>query len=51
MTPPHLLGRGLSSSGEGSAMDAKEFFAQQETAAREIQQQLEKELPCEPRSP
>ena len=36
------LGRGLPLSGEGMAMDAKEFFEQQETTAREICQQLEK---------
>ena len=35
--------RGLSLSGDGMAMDAKEFLAQQETTAREICQQLEKE--------
>ena len=37
------LGRGLTLSGDGMAMDAKEFFAQQDPAAREIRQQLEKE--------
>ena len=37
------LGRGLPLSGNGMAMDAKEFFARQETTAREIRQQLEKE--------
>ena len=37
------LGRGLPWSGEGMPMDAKEFFARQETTAREIRRQLEKE--------
>ena len=37
------LGQLPSSSGDGMAMDAKEFFARQETMAREICQQLEKE--------
>ena len=37
------LGRGLPLSGDGMAMEAKEFFARQETKAREIRQQLEKE--------
>ena len=37
------LGRGLPLSGEGMAIDAKEFFERQETTAREIRQQLEKE--------
>ena len=37
------LGRGLPLSGEGMAMDAKEFFERQETTARDIRQQLEKE--------
>ena len=37
------LGRGLPLSGEGMAMDAKEFFERQETTARVICQQLEKE--------
>ena len=37
------LGRGLPRSGDGMAMDAKEFFAGQETTAREIHQQLERE--------
>ena len=37
------LGRGLPLSGDGMAMDAKEFFAQQEATARDIRQQLEKE--------
>ena len=37
------LGRGLPLSGDGMAMEAKEFFAGQETTAREIRQQLEEE--------
>ena len=37
------LGRGLPLSDEGMAMDAMEFFKRQETRAREIRQQLEKE--------
>ena len=37
------LGRGLPLSGDGMAMDAKEFFARQEAAAQDIRQQLEKE--------
>ena len=37
------LGRGLPLSGEGMAMDAKEFFELGETTAREICKQLEKE--------
>ena len=37
------LGRGLPLSGDGLAMDAKEFFARQEAMARDIRQQLEKE--------
>ena len=37
------LGRGLPLSGDGMAMDAKEFFARQEATARDIGQQLEKE--------
>ena len=37
------LGRGLPLSGDGTAMDAKEFFAPQEATARDIRQQLEKE--------
>ena len=37
------LGRGLPLSGEGVAMDAKEFFARQESTARKIPQQIEKE--------
>ena len=37
------LGRGLSLSGDGMEMEAKEFFERQETTAREIRQQLEKE--------
>ena len=37
------LGRGLPLSGDGMAMDAKEFFARQEQTARDIRQQLEKE--------
>ena len=37
------LGRGLPLSGDGMAMDAKEFFAPQEQTARDIRQQLEKE--------
>ena len=37
------LGRGLPLSGDGMAMDAKEFFARQDTTARDIRQQLEKE--------
>ena len=37
------LGRGLPLSGDGMAMDAKEFFARQEARARDIRQQLEKE--------
>ena len=48
--PPHQipfgrdpLGRGLPLSGDGMAMDAKEFFARQEATAHDIRQQLEKE--------
>ena len=37
------LDRGLPLSGDGMAMDAKEFFARQEQTARDIRQQLEKE--------
>ena len=37
------LGRGLPLLGDGMAMDAKEFFARQETTAREIRQQLKRE--------
>ena len=37
------LGRGLPLSGDGLAMDAKEFFARREATARDIRQQLEKE--------
>ena len=37
------LGRGLPLSGDGMAMDAREFFARQEATARDIRQQLEKE--------
>ena len=37
------LGWGLPLSGDGMAMDAKEFFARQEATARDIRQQLEKE--------
>ena len=37
------LGRGLPLSGDGMAMDAKEFFARQEQTARDIRQQLERE--------
>ena len=37
------LVRGLPLSGDGMAMDAKEFFARQEATARDIRQQLEKE--------
>ena len=37
------LGHGLPLSGDGMAMDAKEFFARQEATARDIRQQLEKE--------
>ena len=37
------LGQGLPLSGEGMAMDAKEFFEGKETTAREFCQQLEKE--------
>ena len=37
------LGRGLPLSGDGMAMDAKEFYARQEATARDIRQQLEKE--------
>ena len=37
------LGRGLPWSGDGMAMDAKEFFARQEATPRDIRQQLEKE--------
>ena len=37
------LGQGLPLSGDGMAMDAKEFFAQQEATARDIRQQLERE--------
>ena len=37
------LGRGLPLSGDGMAMDAKEFFARQGQTARDIRQQHEKE--------
>ena len=37
------LGRGLPLSGDGMAMDAKEFFARPEATAQDIRQQLEKE--------
>ena len=37
------LGRGLPLSGDGMAMDTKEFVARQEATARDIRQQLEKE--------
>ena len=37
------LGRGLPLSGDGMAMDAKEFYGQQEATAQDIRQQLEKE--------
>ena len=37
------LGRGPPLSGDGMAMDAKKFFAQQEATAPDIRQQLEKE--------
>ena len=37
------LSRGLPLSGDGMAMDAKEFFARQQATARDIRQQLEKE--------
>ena len=37
------LSRGLPLSGDGMAMDAKEFFARQEATARDIRQQLDKE--------
>ena len=37
------LGRGLPLSGDGMAMNAKEFCARQEQTARDIRQQLEKE--------
>ena len=37
------LGWGLPLSDDGMAMDAKEFFARQETTAQEIRQQLEEE--------
>ena len=37
------LGRGLPLSGDGMAMDAKEFFARQESTAREIRLQLKRE--------
>ena len=37
------LGRGLPLSGDGMAMDAKEFFARQEQTARDIRQHIEKE--------
>ena len=37
------LGWGLPLSGDGMAMDAKEFIARQEQTARDIRQQLEKE--------
>ena len=37
------LGWGLPLSGEGMAMDTKEFFARQEATARDIRQQLERE--------
>ena len=40
---PTYLPRGLPLSGDGIAMDAKEFFARQEQTARDIRQQLEKE--------
>ena len=38
-----LLDRGLPLSGDGMAMDAKEFVARQEATARDIRQQLERE--------
>ena len=44
------LGRGLPLSGEGMAMDAKEFFARQEVTARDICRQLEKEHAVRQRS-
>ena len=37
------LGRGSPLSGDGMAMDAKEFFARQEATAQDIRKQLEKE--------
>ena len=37
------LGRGLPLSGDGMAMDAKEFFARQEATEPDIREQLEKE--------
>ena len=37
------LGRGLPLSGDGMAMDAKEFFARQKATVRDIRQPLEKE--------
>ena len=37
------LGREFPLSGDGMAMDAKEFFARQEQPARDVRQQLEKE--------
>ena len=37
------LGRGLPLSGDGMAMDAREFFARQEATARDIRQLLERE--------
>ena len=44
------LGRGLPLSGDGMAMDAKEFFARQEATARDIRQQLQKEHAERPKS-
>ena len=38
-----VLGRGFPLSGHGMAMDAKDFFARQESTALDICQQLEKE--------
>ena len=40
------LDRGLPLSGDGMAKEAKEFFARQETTAREICQQLKKGACC-----
>ena len=45
------LGRRLPLSGEGMAMDAKEFFARQEATAQDIRQQLEKEHAVHQKSP
>ena len=44
---PHqiLFGSDPPLSGDGMAMDAKEFFARQEATAQDIRQQLEKEQP------